>query len=100
MPTLEHPSVDEQMEIATPNYTKKDYENFIKKMIEKPTRPVTRTTMCQITDSYWRINLWGKKENSRCMFGDNEILLSKFIRVDIDNDGKMVYNDVSEGKQL
>lgn len=81
-------------------YSTKDYENFIKNNLEAVERPINRIVISNVSPSYWRINIWGRKENSEVAFGDNEIILSKFVRIDIDKEGKMVYNDVTDGKEL
>ena len=81
-------------------HTQKDIENFIKGNLPQLDRPIIKTSLSNVTPSYWRVNVWGKKINSTCSFGDNEILLSKFVRIDLDNDGKMIYNDVTDGKEL
>lgn len=99
MATMEKPAAKNQ-DKSKPSYKDKDYESFIKKNIPEIDRTIIKINITNITPSYWRVNVWGKKLNSTCAFGDNEIIMSKFIRIDLDSDGQMVYNDVSDGKNL
>lgn len=97
--TLDEPTVEEPQPTKRPK-RKLDVEAFIKKSLGTFNRPVTRITMSNVSPSYWRVNVWGRKPNDDCMVGNNEIIVSKFIRIDLDKDGQYVYNDVTEGKTL
>lgn len=75
-------------------------EKFIRDNLPKFDRPVLKVSLSKVSPSYWRVNVWGRKKDSACTFGDNEIITSKFVRIDVDKDGQYVYNDVTEGKGL
>lgn len=100
MPALEEPIVTQEESNKPVN--KKDFnvEKFIKDNLPVLDRVIIKINCHHITKSYWRINIWGKKLNSEAMFGDNEIVLSKFVRIDVDKNGNMKYNDVTDGKLL
>ncbi len=95
---------DEQIivkpEVTKPSKVSGSVKSFIKKNLPSISRPVTKINFVNVSPSYWRVNIWGKKLNSTCPFGDNEIIMSKFIRIDLDEDGQYVYNDVTDGKGL
>lgn len=97
--TLEDTVTQEVPTVKRPQ-RKLDVEAFIKKSLPTFNRPVIKITMANVTPSYWRVNVWGKKLNSECAYGDNEIICSKFIRIDVDKDGQYVYNDVTDGKEV
>lgn len=104
MNTLEDPPVVEKekakKKTATPNFSEAEYKRFIKENLPTIERPILKISMANVTPSYWRVNVWGKKQNSTIAFGDNEIIMSKFLRIDIDKNGNMVYNDMTDGKSL
>jgi len=101
MSTLEEPDFKTQQVSKTKaKSNSKDVEKFIKQNLPTIDRPIIKTTMANVAPSYWRVNVWGRKLNSECAFGDNEIIMSKFIRIDVDEDGNLVYNDMTEGKEL
>lgn len=85
-------------EELTPDYTDEDYKEFININLRIP-KGTTRTTMCNVYGSYWRINMWGKVYPFN-VFPENRILDSRFIRIDIDSIGRMNYNDVTDGNKL
>lgn len=85
-------------EELTPDYTDEDYKEFININLRIP-KGTTRTTMCNVYGSYWRINMWGKVDPFN-VFSENRILDSRFIRIDIDRTGRMNYNDVTDGNKL
>ena len=93
-------SESKPQKVSKPKKVAKDPEKFIKQNLPEIDRPIIKTTMSNVSPSYWRVNIWAKKLNSECAFGDNEIIMSKFIRLDVDKDGQYVYNDVTEGKEL
>ena len=90
----------EDQEPIKPKPVNKDPKRFIKDNLGDFGRPITKITMTNVSPSYWRVNVWGRKANSTCSFGDNEIITSKFIRLDVDKDGSLVYNDVTSGKEI
>ena len=102
MTTIEKPDpkAPEDQEPIKKKVVNKDPKRFIKDNLGNFDRPITKITMTNVSPSYWRVNIWGKKANSTCAFGDNEIITSKFIRLDIDKDGSFVYNDITDGKEL
>jgi len=97
-------TVDEQPvvkpQVTKPSKVSGSVESFIKKNLPSISRPIIKVTLSNVSPSYWRVNVWGKKINSTCAFGDNEIIMSKFVRIDVDKDGQYVYNDVTDGKGL
>ena len=95
----EEPTIKESPVSGQKEFSQQEVERFIGLNLPEQDRPVAKTTMRNISGRYWRINIWGKKINSECMFGDGEILQSLFIRIDIEDD-KMVYIDVSAGRDL
>ena len=93
---------------AANTYTEDEYIAFIKSCVPKPEN-CKHLRIHRITNSYWRINLWGTPENKRVEKDGMESLMpnsplyiidSKFIRIDIDSNGEMRYNDVTKGKEL
>lgn len=95
MNTIEEPESKTQEEPE--KVVTKDPKTFIKQNLGKFNKPVANVTMTNVSPSYWRVNIWEKKSES---FADNRLITSRFIRIDVDKDGKLVYNDVTEGKQL
>ena len=101
MATMEQPEAEVKIQKKSkPSYSVQDKELFIKENLPEIDRPITKLTMSNVTPSYWRVNVWGRKKDSTIPFGDNEIIMSKFIRIDVDKDGNMIYNDVTDGKEI
>lgn len=83
------------------NKSEEKTKEFVIASIPKP-QGYTRCTATKVSDSHWRVSIWGKTNplQPKSIENQDRLIDSKFIRIDVDSDGTLLYNDVSDGKLL